>query len=79
MSSAGISRTGQRGEQRGKQWGEVGTIILASTYCRITEGQREATGKTSRKRKRGGCTGTEKRREEVKRGDSVGGSGVGKK
>jgi len=72
MSSAGIRRTGQGGEQRGKQWRGASARILASTYCRITEGQREATGKTSRMRGRGGYRGTRWRREEVKRGEGRG-------
>lgn len=77
MSSAGIRRTGQRGEWRGKQREEWGIRILASTYCRITEGHWEATGKTSKKRERGESRGTGWRREKLKRGDSVGGSGGG--
>lgn len=62
MSSAGIRRTGQ-GVSRGESGtgsggvGGAGTRLLAPAYCSITEGQREATGKTSRKRGSGGYRG----------------------
>lgn len=61
MSSAGIRRTGQgvsRGESGTGSGGVgAGTRLLAPAYCSITEGQREATGKTSRKGGSGGYRG----------------------
>lgn len=64
MSSAGIRRTGQgvsRGEGSTGSGGcggaGAGTRLLAPAYYSITEGQREATGKTSRKRESGGYRG----------------------
>lgn len=64
MSSAGIRRTGQ-GVSRGESstgsggWGVgAGTRLLAPAYCSITEGQKEATGKTRRKRESGEYSST---------------------